>query len=228
MKRAHLLIATATAACALWTYLVPPFPTVLSVGLGHTFEQVAQSSSFSVVASSDIPPRDAVGFGATWVTRPAVIVRFDDPQFGFSLAPTTFAAIGYMHNKVDTITTSPMLKKLTFDSALIEVARLQNIFQSQGWQLDDDTTWFDLTPVGRVALHSNLRLSSTGYCKWVSLRVPQKYSMIFRMRCSERCDSSMGLDRYLIDISIGRDFESNIQDRKKKPDAGNLHYNIGR
>jgi hypothetical protein len=208
MKRIYFT-AIAVMTSTLCFYMMPLTPTTLVVGLGHTFEQVARNSSYAVANSSDIPPKDDIGFGATWIKEPAVIIQFDDPTFGFNLAPTTFAAIGYMHNKVDTITTSPMLKKLPFERALTEVARLQKIFQTQGWQLDDDTTWFDLSPSGRAALHAEIRLGRYGYCKWVSLRAPGKYSMMFRMRCAGGCESRIGLDRYLIDISISKDYLAN-------------------
>ncbi|MTV41180.1 hypothetical protein [Duganella radicis] len=132
------------------------------------------------------------------------------------MPPTTFAAIGYMHNKVDTITTSPMLKKLPFERTMNEVAQLQGIFQEQGWQLENDATWFDLSPQGRADLRARIRLGNHGCCKWVSLRAPGKYSMIFRLRCVDDCDSKLGLDRYLIDISIGEDYLDEIEQRKRQ------------
>jgi hypothetical protein len=88
------------------------------------------------------------------------------------------------------------------------------------WELDDGTTWFDLTPGGKEALHSSIRLASQGYKKEVSLRAPEKYSMTFRLRCVARCDSRLGLDRYLVDIGIAQDFEFAIQKRKALPENG--------
>lgn len=201
--------------CVIWFYFYVPTPTTISVRIGDTFEQVARASNFPVMASSDIPTSDEVGSGSTWVRKPSVIIHFNDPKYGFSLPPTKFAAIGYMHNKVDTIATSPMLDQLSYDQALAVVVALQNQFIAGSWQLDDATTWFDLTPAGRNALHRNLRLGSQGYRKEVSLRAPEKYSMIFRLRCTTRCDSDLGLDRYLIDIGITQDFEFAIQKRKQ-------------
>ncbi len=203
MKKAYAL-SIAMTFCTLWVFARAP-ATVLTVCLNDTFEQVKQASTFPVAAWSDDPSKDELGFGATWVREPAVIIRFRDPQFGFTLPPTTFAAIGYMHHRVDTITTSPMLIKVPFEEAMVEVSRLQGIFQAQGWQLEYDTTWFDLSPTGRIALHSNIRLGSQGFSKWVSLRAAGKYSMIFRLRCASECDSGLGHDRYLIDISISKD-----------------------
>jgi len=218
MRKIYAL-GIALAICILWMFRTPP-ATLLLVGLDDTFEQVKQASSFPVAASSDDPSEDELGFGATWVKEPAVIIRFNDPQFGFTLPPTTFAAIGYMHHRVDTITTSPMLKKVTFEQGMAEVARLQGIFREQGWQLENGTTWFDLSPGCRAALHSTIRLGSYGYGKWVSLRAAGKYSMIFRMRCASGCDSDIGFDRYLIDISIGHDSSMSNQPVASSKEGG--------
>lgn len=214
MTYRHATIAL-IIVCVIWFYFHTPIPTTISVRIGDTFEQVARASSFPVMASSDKPTYDEVGSGATWVRKPAVIIQFNDPKYGFSLPPTTFATIGYMHNKVDTIATSPMLSQLSYDQALAVIVALQNQFIAGAWQLDDATTWFDLTPVGRNTLHRNLRLGSQGYRKEVSLRAPEKYAMIFRLRCTTRCESDLGLDRYLIDIGITQDFAFAIQKRKQ-------------
>jgi hypothetical protein len=216
MKNRQAAITIVAISCATWFYFHVPAPTIISVRIGDTFEQVTRASSFPVVASSDIPTYDAVGYGATWVKKPAVIIRFDDPKYGFCLPPTTFAAIGYMHNRVDTIATSPMLSKLSYNQAIALVTSLQKQFMAGGWQLDDGTTWFDLTSEGREILHSKIRLGNQGYRKEVSLRAPEKYSMTFRLRCAARCDSQIGLDRYLIDIGIAEDFEFAIQTRKRQ------------
>jgi hypothetical protein len=216
MKKRHTAILIVAAACVAGSGLRASGPTMISVRIGDTFEQVVRASSFPVVVSSDIPTHDAVGSGATWVKKPAVIIQFNDPKYGFRLPPTTFASIGYMHNKVDTIATSPMLKKLSYDQATTLVATLQNQFMASGWELDDGTTWFNLTPAGRETLHEQIRLGNQGYRKEVSLRAPEKYSMTFRLRCAEQCDNRNGLDRYLIDIGIGQDFEFAIQTRKRQ------------
>jgi hypothetical protein len=215
MKNRHTAIAIVTISCATWLYFHDSAPTIISVRIGDTFEQVTQASSFPVIASSDRPTDNQIGFGVTLVKKPAVIIRFDDSRYGFSLPPTAFAAIGYMHNKVDTIATSPMLSKLSYDQAIALVANLQSQFMTAGWQLDDGTTWFDLTSEGREALHSSLRFGNQGHRKEVSLRAPEKYSMTFLLRCVAGCDSHIGLDRYLIDIGIAQDFEFAIQTRKR-------------
>jgi len=119
-----------------------------------------------------------------------------------------------MDEKVDTIATTPMLSKVTFSDATQELASLQRQLQFAGWRLHNDTNWFDLTPHGLDQLRTELRNKSTGYVKTMMLRVPEKYAMTFRIYCAARCDSKIGLDRYLIDIGIGEDIAFAIQKRE--------------
>ena len=216
MMKKRYVVALAAAVYLIWSYFYVPTPTVISVRIGQTFEEVVSGSSFLVMNSSNIPTQDTVGFGATWVKEPAVIIHFNDPLHGFTLPPTTFAAIGYMHNKVDTITTSPMLKKLTFNQAIAELALLQRQFQEGGWQLENETTWYDLTSEGREKLYKHVRLESNGFMKTTLLVAPKKYAMTFRLWCAARCDSRIGLDRYLIDIGIGEDINFQVKERERQ------------
>lgn len=170
-------------------------------------------STFPVKAWSDAPEGDPDGFGITTIEEPAVIIKFNDSEHGFTLPATTFAGITYMDGKVSTIRTSPMLRKIPFSEAFDELARLQNQLKASGWRLNDDgTNWFDLTPTGRMRLHEHLRNGPNGQLSMVSLVVPEKYSLYLMIRCASRCDSSIGLDRYLIEISVGAD-----STRNKKP-----------
>lgn len=204
MKRRHIAALLVIGICACRFFYVPQ-PTTLSVRVGQTFEEVARTSTFPVLTSSHIPSHDKVGFGVTWVKEPSVIIFFNDPKHGFTLPPTKFAGITYINNKVSTIATSPMLDKLTFNQAAAELALLQPQFQAGGWRPELNTTWFDLTPQGRVQLHADVRKSSHGFMKTVMLTVPGKYEMTFRLWCAARCDSQIGLDRYLIDIGVSED-----------------------
>lgn len=208
-------IALAAMGYVAWFYFYIPTPTVISLRIGQTFEEVVSGSSFPVMVSSNIPTYDTVGFGTTRVKDPAVIIHFNDPRHGFTLPPTTFAAIGYMHNKVDTIATSPMLRKLTFDQAVSELEILQRQFQIGGWQLENKTTWFDLTTEGRKKLYEHVRLESNGFMKTTLLVAPKKYAMTFRLWCAARCDSRIGLDRYLIDIGVGEDIGFQVNERER-------------
>lgn len=217
MKKRHLFVITLFVYGA-WSYFYIPEPTVLSVRIGQPFAEVARTSSFPVMTSSTIPD-NANGSGATWVDKPTVIIHYNDPQHEFTLPATTFAAISYMDKKVDTISTTPMLRKLTFDKTMDEIADLQRKFQAGGWQLDNGSSWYDLTPQGRERLHQKLRDLSSGHMETKELVIPQKASMIFRIWCADRCDSNIGLDRYLIDIGLGRDFGYEIDKRKRQKAA---------
>jgi hypothetical protein len=208
-----VLAAIAALACHL---MRTPEPTVLSLRIDQTFDEVERASSFPVRTASKIPSSDAYGFGTTWVTQPAVIIRFDDPIHGFTLPPTKFAAIAYYKNKVITIATTPTLYKLSFDQAITRVISLQNQFKAGGWQPENGTNWFDVSLNGQLALRRYIRDINNGYVKTALLVVPRKYEMTFRLYCADRCDSNIGLDRYLIDIGVGEDIGFQIQEKKQK------------
>lgn len=209
MKRKYILVLALLIYCA-WTYFRVPDATIISVRIGQTFEEVVHGSSFPVKTSSNIPD-NPLGSGATWVEEPAVVIQYADPQHGFTLPATTFAAISYMDRKVDTVATTPMLRKVSFGTAMETLADLQRQFQAGGWLPDNRSEWYDLSPHGRQHLHDELRKPSNGYTETKELVVPQKYSMIFRIRCTDHCDSRIGRDRYLIDIGLAHDFGFEIE-----------------
>jgi hypothetical protein len=153
------------------------------------------------MASSNLPDDRTGGSGATWVTKPSVVIHFNDPEHGFTLPPTTFAAVSYNDYRVSTIETSPMPEKLPFSETMTLVGSLQRQFQIKGWQLEENEKWIDLSTSHRDAFHAVLR----EHGHWIAIKVPGKYSMFFGLHCFEQCDSRVGQDRYLIDISIGRD-----------------------
>jgi hypothetical protein len=212
MKKRRIIVLS-LIAYAGWSYFHVPEPTILSVRIGLPFEEVVRMSTFPVMASSNIPTDAPHGFGTTLVTKPAVIIKFNDPQYGFTLPATTFAGISYLDGNVSTIRTSPMLSKLPFNQAFEEFSLLQRQFQASGWRLDDGTSWVDLTAAGRVRLHEDLRREKNGRVKVISLVAPGKYSLYLMISCAGRCDSGVGLDRYLIDISVGKDFGDEIEQR---------------
>jgi len=209
MQRAFykkICIALAGVACSVW-YLHEPTPTMIALRIGQPFAEVVRNSSYPIMTESIVPSDQDDGFGATYVTEPSVVLQFNDPKHGFTLPPTTFLAITYMNGVVATVATSPMLKKLPFDQTVELLARLQDRFQTGGWQIDNDTHthWFDLSPAGRRQLHDYLRDTDSGWSEEAWLIVPQKYGITFRIKCAANCDSRWGLDRYLIDIGIGNE-----------------------
>jgi hypothetical protein len=211
MKACHrrLAVLAGVIAVAAWWHYRRPEPTVLSFLVGQTFEEVVKNSTYPVVARSNLPA-DAPGkdgFGATWVTEPAVIIRFTDPKHGFTLPPTKFAALTFQENVAVTLTTSPMLEKLPFDKAVAVLENLQNQFKAGGWApwKDDGSTWFDLTPEGKKRLYA--RMFEPAHKQTAILRVPKKYSMTFRLWCAEGCWTREPPYKFLIDIGVGDDTE---------------------
>jgi hypothetical protein len=206
MRRPFAAASTLIGILSLACYFHSPTPTVLSVRIGQPYLEVVSGSTFPVEKLSNSPIGNSLGFGVTWVTKPAVILIFNDPQHGFILPPTTFATIGYMDGIADDIATSPMLKKLPFDEAVDLLAQLQAQFQAGGWRPwpNNGSTWYDFSPAGRTLMHQHMLSASYGWAEEQWLFIPGKYSMTFRIKCAEDCER-MGPDRYLIDIGISKD-----------------------
>jgi hypothetical protein len=204
--RRLVVLAGVIAAGVWWHYRIPE-PTVLAFGLGETFESVAKNSSFPVMEHSNRPADDPGDnqFGATWVTEPAVIIRFTDPKHGFTLPPTKFAALTYSENKVVSLATSPMLDALPFDEAVVVLENLQNQFKAGGWTPweGDGSTWFDLTREGKKRLYE--RMFEPGYNLSIELRIPKKYSITFRLKCEEGCWTREPPYKFLVDVGVGGD-----------------------
>jgi hypothetical protein len=205
-----LLVALAgVVAGGLWWHYRTLKPTVLSFGLGDTFEEVAKNSSYPVIEQSNRPADDPGEnkFGATWVSEPAVIIHFTDPKHGFTLPPTKFAALTYSDNKAVSLATSPMLDNLPFDEAVAVLEYLQKQFKAGGWEpyKGDGSDWFDLTPKGKKRLYA--RMFEPGYAQEATLRIPKKYGMTFRLKCAEGCWAREPPYKFLIDVGVGVDTE---------------------
>lgn len=191
-------------------------PLVLSFKIGQTFEEVVKASSYPVVEYSNIPTRDRIQAGETFVTEPAVVLVFNDPEHGFKLPATRFAMIGYTHNKVETVATSPMLEELPFDQAVAILENLQIQFKAGGWEpwIDDGSAWFDFTAEGKKRLYA--RMFDPEFSKEATLRVPGKYGMTFRLWCADGCMTRQPPYRFMIDVGVSSDIEGRIQSRRSK------------
>ena len=202
-----VLVGIVTAGGGWWHYRTPEV-TVLSFHIGQTFEEVAKASTYPVMMHSNIPSEDDTQFGATWVSDPAVVIRFNDPKHGFVLPPTKFAALTYSHNKAATLATSPMLEKMPFDQAVTVLENLQEQFKAGGWEPweGDDSKWFDLTPEGKRRLYE--AMVQTGVSQTLELRIPKKYGMTFRFWCAAGCGTRKPPYLFMIDVGIGRDTHS--------------------
>jgi hypothetical protein len=204
IRRAALTVLMLTTA---WWLMRTPQPTVLSFRVTQTFEEVVRNSTYPVIENSVVSTDNYLQGEATFVEKPSVILRFDDPTHGFTLPPTKFAVIGYSRNHVSTMATSPMLEKLPFDEAVEVLENLQNQFKAGGWEPweVDDSTWFDLSLEGKKRLY--IRMFEPGYMQTASLRVPKKYGMTFRLKCAEGCWTREPPYKFLIDVGVGRDTE---------------------
>ena len=208
MKRSFgsAIVAGLLITAMVW-YTYIPETTILSFCIGQTFEDVAKRSTYPVVERSNLPADHPHKSGVTWVTKPAVIIQFNDPQHGFMLPPTKFAALGFDENRASTLATSPMLDKLPFDEAVSVLENLQNQFKAGGWIPFEanGSTWFDFTPQGKKRLFAHLLAHDM---QTVSLYVPKKYGMTFRLWCAKGCISGKPPYLFMIDIGVGMDTHS--------------------
>jgi len=177
---------------------------VLSFRVGQSFSEVVRDSSYPVLKHAGDPRQREDGFGWTDITVP-VILCFNDRQHGFILPPTKFAAVTYQAGKVATVATTPMLQKLPFEQAVAVLENLQNQFKAGGWEpwKDDDSDWFDFTPEGKKRLYA--RMLEPQYVRSISLRVPKKYGMTFRLWCAKGCATRKPPYLFLIDVGVGSD-----------------------
>lgn len=207
-NRRGLLLA-GIIGVGVWWYNRTPEPTLLSFRIGQTFEEVVKSSTYPVMERSNLPSDDPSDgqHGATWVTEPAVILRFNDPKHGFTLPPTKFAALGFSHNVATTLATSPMLDKLPFDQAVAVLENLQNQFKAGGWEPYElhRSKWFDLTPAGKKRLRA--AMFEPPFHQQQTLRIPKKYGMTFRFLCAEGCWTREPPYLFLIDVGVSDDTE---------------------
>lgn len=198
----RLLVAASIAVLTMAFMMIPPKPTALVVCIGMRYDEVVKRSSYPAQANG-MAPSGKTGFGTIDVTKPAVIVKYDDPQYGFELPPTTFVAITFGNSVVESITTTPMLEALRFPEAVEVLSQTQEKFRSTGWipWKGNQSVWFDLSPQGRKSLHAEvLRFSQSE--QW--LLHPQRHlEMIFRIKCMDDCDDEDDA-RYLIDVSFGK------------------------
>lgn len=205
--RGCLLLLPGVIVVGVWWICRPPQPTTLSFRICQTFEEVVRNSTYPVMEHSALPSEDSTQAGATFVSKPAVVLRFDEPEHGFILPPTKFAAVGYQHNKVETVSTSPMLQQLPFDQAVAVLENIQNQLKAGGWEpwKGDDSAWFDLTLEGKKRLYA--RMFQPGFMQSESLRVPNKYGMTFRLWCAKGCATREPPYLFMIDVGVSDDID---------------------
>jgi hypothetical protein len=154
-----------------------------------------------------IYPSDPPEVDSTWIISP-VVVKFDDPQHGFTLPPTKFGAIGYKKEKVSTITTSPMLETLPFDQLVPLIKQIQEKLKSARWRPREtqNHAWLPIDTADEQKALQDLLFDQVVI---VMLLVPHKYGLALNVKCYARCDErNVETAKYLIDISVGKDYSS--------------------
>ena len=178
----------------------------IALHIGKPYKDVLRDSTFPVKSETAMRATTPPIEDSTWITSP-VIVKFDDPQHSFILPPTKLLAVGYSEGKVTTFTTSPMLETLPFDQLIPLLDHIQQMLKKSGWIPRDDHenyTWIKTgSEADRIALQSLLFNKAVT----ATLLVPRKYSMSLIVKCYARCDErDPNTARYLIDVSVGRDY----------------------
>ena len=179
----------------------------ISLHIGKPYKDVLRDSTFPVKSETAMRATTPPIEDSTWITSPA-IVKFDDPQHGFTLPPTKFAVVGYGEGKVTTIRTSPMLETLSFNQVIPLFSHLQEVLNKSGWvpRYNDRNGWLKVdSKLEKDALQSLL----FDQAETVGLLVPHKYSMSLSIKCFARCaERDPNTARYLIDVSVGRDYRN--------------------
>jgi hypothetical protein len=185
----------------------------LNIHIGKSYREVAQDSTFPVYGNTAIYPgdpnhaKDPPHPSSTWISHP-VVIRFDDPDYGFTLPATTFGAISWSKFKAITLTTSPMLETLPFEQAVALLEKLQQKFNQLGWTPEpvEGNDWLKIeTKEDKARLQAKLfdQVDS------VILLIPHKYSLILHIKCYARCaERNPETAKYLIDVGLGDDFFS--------------------
>ena len=207
MQRLRLGALVFISSCLL-IYITrdPKTTTVISAHIGKPYERVARDSTFPIKTKTVIYPSDPPEPDSVWL-RGSVIVKFDDPEHGFTLPPTKFGLVSFSDWKVVTITTSPMLETLPFDQLIPLLDHIQQMLKKSGWMPEfegERHSWFKIeSEADRNALQSLLFKQAVT----AALLVPRKYGMSLIVKCYARCDErDPNTARYLIDVSVGRDY----------------------
>jgi len=181
---------------------------IISVHIGKAYEDVIRDSTFPVKSKTVIYPSEQPEPDSTWISSP-VIVKFDDPQYGFILPPTIFGAVSYNGGKVITITTSPMLKTLPFSELVPLINVIQEMLKKAGWVPEDDNENYTWLKVDSEAEKSALQSLLFDHAVTVMLLIPKKYGLSLIIKCYARCsERDPKTAKYLIDVSVGQDFHN--------------------
>jgi hypothetical protein len=175
--------------------------------IGKPYAEVVKDSTFPVERKTAIYPSDPPEADSTWISSP-VVITFDDPDHGFTLPKTVYGAVGYRKEKVDGITTSPMVETLPFDQTARLLDELQTMFKKAGW-IPEPAEGNDWIKVSSDEEKRQIQAKLFDQAEGVILLVPNKYSLILHIKCYARCDErNPETAKYLIDVGLGRDLFS--------------------
>ena len=179
----------------------------IALHVGKPYKEVLRDSTFPVKSNTAMRQTTPLVEDSTWITSP-VIVKFDDPQHGFTLPPTKFGAIGYNNGRVTTLTTSPMLEALSFDELIPLFNHLQGVLKKSGWlpRNTDRNSWLKLDSKLERGVLQRLLFDQA---ETVVLLIPHKYGMSLSVKCYVRCNErDPNTAKYLIDVSVGKDYSN--------------------
>lgn len=205
-KATSEIVVGGMISIGLFFYFIHPADTTntLALHIGKPYEAVVRDSTFPVNAQTAMYRNGRVEADSTWIDRPT-IVKFDDPQHGFTLPATKFGAVGYKEDRVLTLTTSPMLETLSFDQLVLLLTHLQTMFKTAGWvpQNEHDHAWLNLDTEAERKDLQRLLFKKVAISLLV---VPHKYILALNVKCYGRCgEHNPETAKYLIDISMGPD-----------------------
>jgi len=208
--KARIVFFAGLAVCVTFSaafYKPLPEQTVLVVRMDMPFDEVARRSSYPVIKKSNLPSEDpgGHGFGVTWIDKPQVVIRYDDPENGFELPPTKFASVEFDSGVVQSVATSPMLEPLGYSEAIDLLDQLQERFKAAGWipWSGSHSEWFDLSPQGREKLFDDM--FSSGHARSIGLVVPKRnLKNSLTIKCVKNCDENIDQALFLIDVGMGK------------------------
>lgn len=176
----------------------------ISAHVGKPYAEVVKDSTFPIERKTAVYPSEPPEVDSTWISSP-VVITFDDPDHGFTLPKTIYGAVSYSKEKVDGITTSPMVETLPFNQTAALLGELQAMFKKSGWT-PEPAEGNDWIKVSSEEEKRQLQHKLFDQTDGVILLVPHKYSLLLHIKCYSRCDErNPETAKYLIDIGLGKD-----------------------
>jgi hypothetical protein len=178
---------------AVWCgiYMLARPGDYVALTIGEPYEQVRQQSH------STLPIAETRANWGGVINRPTIL-RFTDPQYGFSTPAAKFMMVSYdERGKVSGVTLSPQVETLPLDGTMVIVNDLQRQLKQGGWKqirVADDPP-IDNTPATRA----RIRACTAPTAYWQAV---DKYQIGLNIRCF-RSEDHPNDERYLITLDLG-------------------------